>query len=335
MAEQEKMQDEQRAQGEQNAGQEKKVRTAVSRKEFYICVALLLIIIYARTGAILQNQRKMTNTNANNTNFISSRLDAIGGELYNLTDGTDQAGLLDSDVDISTVDWQNKTATLRLMAEPTEYQEGMTVTFFLSCDDGEAIPVVASAGGDYIYTAEQEIPFCEYVRVKVHIRRGDVEQIREIYGLSMADELYPRIDSYPSGIIDQTFGSTEATVGGDYAVEIQAPQWMLQSDKIFEVKNPRVEISVNGRRVKILPMEKQDNSDYYTERYSASIAGSERITLQEGDRISFVFKMEDGSGTKYSYVMEEARQDQQEGYVQEYAATFMEEALADGRLSIE
>ncbi len=333
MAEQEKMQDEQNVQEEQSAGQEKKPRIAVSRKEFYICVALLLILIYARTGAILKNQREMTNTNANNANFISSRLDAMNGVLYNLTDGTDQADLLDSDVDISAVDWQNKTATLRLMAEPTEYQEGMMVTFFLSCDDGKAIPVAASAGEDYIYTAEQEIPFCEYVRVKVHIRRGDVEQIREFYGLSMMDELYPQIDSYPSSIIAQTFGATEATVGGDYAVEIQAPQWMLQNNKTFEVKNPRVEISVNGRRVKTLPMEKQDNSDYYTERYSASIAGSERITLQEGDRISFVFKMEDGSGTKYSYVMEEARQDQQEGYVQEQPATPIEDE--NSRLTIE
>ena len=172
MAEREKMQDEQRVQEEQNAGQKEKVRIAVSRKEFYICVALLLILIYVRTGAILKNQRnEIMRMIANNSNYVSSRLDAIGGELYNLTDGTDQAGLLDSDVDISAVDWQNKTATLRLMAEPAEYQEGMTVTFFLSCDDGEAIPVAASAGEDYIYTAEQEIPFCEYVRVKVHIKR--------------------------------------------------------------------------------------------------------------------------------------------------------------------
>lgn len=333
MAEQEKMQDEQRMQEEQNAGQEKKARTAVSRKEFYICVIVLLVVIYARTGAILKNQREMTNTNANNANFISSRLDAIDGDLYNLTDGTDQAGLLDNDVDISAVDWQNKTATLRLMAEPAEYQEGMTVTFFLTCDDGEAIPVAASAGEDHIYTAEQEIPFCEYVRVKVHIRKGDVEQIREIHGLSMADEMYPQIDAYFSNFTTARKGETRVEVGGELFASVQAPQWMLQKGETFEVKNPRVEIFVEGEKVKTVPLTEQLSSGYYTQEYSASIAGEERINLTNGEHISFVFKMEDGSGTKYSYIMKEGRQDRQEGFLEEQEATAIEDE--NSRLTIE
>ena len=62
----------------------------------------------------------------------------------------------------------------------------------------------------------------------------------------------------------------EATVGGDIDVEVQPSDWMMQKDKSLTLKNPTVEIYVDGKRVQKHKMQAEVADTNFTRYTSVS-----------------------------------------------------------------
>ena len=237
----------------QDEKQEKKKQYPVTRRDFYGCVIILLIAVFLQgmqTRALIRREAQSMNNRCQNIesqmwNSISNIQDGIASSLAEADNP-----FRESSVEIAAADLKAKKVTLRMTAMPKEWKTGDTsLQFYLSCDGGEKIAVDAAAGADHSFTAEKEIPFCEVAAVTAILQRGDTEYPFDLGETSVAGVVYPFFSGDFFGSYSWVAVGKEATVGGDIDVEVQPSDWMMQKDKSLTLKNPTVEIYVDGKRV--------------------------------------------------------------------------------------
>lgn len=237
----------------QDEKQEKKKQYPVTRRDFYGCVIILLIAIFLQgiqTRALIRRgNTQLENSMANRISSVESRIENIPNSIETALLEADNP-FRESSVEIAAADLKAKKVTLRMTAMPKEWKTGDTsLQFYLSCDGGEKIAVDAAAGADHSFTAEKEIPFCEVAAVTAILQRGDTEYPFDLGETSVAGVVYPFFSGDFFGSYSWVAVGKEATVGGDIDVEVQPSDWMMQKDKSLTLKNPTVEIYVDGKRV--------------------------------------------------------------------------------------
>lgn len=218
-----------------------------------------------------------------------------------------------------------------MMATPKEYQNGMTVKFFLSCDGAEPMEVPAAAGKDRAFTAEVKVPFCGEVRATANVKKGDTEVIQNIGVMTIEGQVLPYFNGNWGGSISWLANQKHVTFDGDILVDIQKPDWMIEQKKAFELKNEKVEVYIDGKKVKTIPAEIM-MEDEFTYCYQASVTEENKIQLAEGQEIQFIFKAEDNNGLKYSYEVETGFLTEEDDYIGQEPAT---DVNGGGRLTIE
>lgn len=106
---------------------------------------------------------------------------------------------------------------------------------------------------------------------------------------------------------------------------------MMQKDKSLTLKNPAIEIYVDGKRVQKHKMQAEIDDTDFT-RYTYTI--EKAFKVKEGQYIEVYFKAEDENGLKYTYLVD--RSHVTNGDV-ETAGSVIEAAdsVQEGRLKVE
>ena len=300
---------------EEEQREEKKRKKSVTRLEFYICFAILLILIF-RLGIAMENSTSQLE------NRISNQERNFRDEIGRIPNGIESAlreadnPLRESSLEIVGVDGKGKTATLRMTALPKEYQAGMGMTFFVSCDGKKALAVPAAAGEDRVFMAEVDVPFCGVAEATARVEKGDVESLQTIGGVGIQGEVLPYFSGNASNSVTWNAGQDYATFeGGEIIIDVQAPQWIAER-KEFTLKNKKVELYVDGKKVKTLPVETV-YEDEYSGSYVAVLSAEDKIKLTEGQTIEVFFRAEDENGLKYTYRVDGGTWNLEDGYLPE------------------
>ena len=317
----------------QDEKQEKKKQYPVTRRDFYGCVIILLIAIFLQgiqTRALIRREAQNMNNRCQNIesqmwNSISNIQDGIESSLAEADNP-----LQESSVEIVAADLKAKKVTLRMTAMPKEWKTGDTsLQFYLSCDGGEKIAVDAAAGADHSFTAEKEIPFCEVAAVTAILQRG--EYPFDLGETSVAGVVYPFFSGDFFGSYSWVAVGKEATVGGDIDVEVQPSDWMMQKDKSLTLKNPTVEIYVDGKRVQKHKMQAEVADTNFT-RYTYTI--EKAFKVKAGQYIEVYFKAEDENGLKYTYLVDRSHVTNGDVETAESAVPAAD-SVQEGRLKVE
>ena len=321
----------------QDEKQEKKKQYPVTRRDFYGCVIILLIAIFLQgiqTRALIRREAQSMNNRCQNIesqmrNSISNIQDGIASSLAEADNP-----LQESSVEIVAANLKEKKVTLRMTAMPKEWKTGDTsLKFYLSCDGGEKIAVDAAAGADRSFTAEKEIPFCEVAAVTAILQRGDTEYPSDLGETSVAGAVYPYFSGDFSWSCSWAGGGKEATVDGDITVEVQPSDWMMQEDKSLTLKNPMIEIYVDGKRVqKHKVTDGVDESDPYLTCYTYTI--QKAFQVKEGQYIEVYFKAEDENGLNYTYLVDRSHVTNGDVETAEPAVPAAD-SVQEGRLKVE
>lgn len=321
----------------QDEKQEKKKQYPVTRRDFYGCVIILLIAIFLQgiqTRALIRRgNTQLENSMANRISSVESRIENIPNSIETALLEADNP-FRESSVEIAAADLKAKKVTLRMTAMPKEWKTGDTsLQFYLSCDGGEKIAVDAAAGADHSFTAEKEIPFCEVVAVTAILQRGDMEYPSDLGETSVAGAVYPFFSGDFYSTFTWTGGGSEASVSGNVEVEVQPSDWMMQEDKSLTLKNPTVEIYVDGKRVqKHKVTDGVDEDDPYLTRYTYTI--EKAFKVKEGQYIEVYFKAEDENGLNYTYLVDRSHVTNGDVETAEPAVPAAD-SVQEGRLKVE
>lgn len=316
---------------------EEKPKKYVTRKEFYICFIILLGALAFATFAIEDRINMAQNYVANQVYQTEDRISStINSIPRNIEQGIEDANnpIRESNMEIVDVDLKGRTATIRMTASPKEYVDGMTMKFLVSCDGAEAVEVPATAGNDRVFAAETEVPFCGVASATVHMKKGGTEHIQSVTGVNVENMVLPYFSGNRGGSVTWQASQDFVTFDGDIWVDVSTPEWLMNRDKgaSFDLKDEKMEVYVNGKLHKTLPLEIV-HEDEYTRSYLAYINGENKIKLKNGKEIAFIFKAEDNNGLKYSYAVEKGTWDENNGYIAEEPAWSTDGA--DPRLTIE
>lgn len=319
----------------QDEKQEKKKQYPVTRRDFYGCVIILLIAVFLQgiqTRALIRREAQNMNNRCQNIesqmwNSISNIQDGIASSLAEADNP-----LQESSVEIVAANLKEKKVTLRMTAMPKEWKTGDTsLQFYLSCDGGEKIAVDAAAGADHSFTAEKEIPFCEVAAVTAILQRGDMEYPSDLGETGVSGAVYPFFSGDFYSTFTWTGGGSEASVSGNVEVEVQPSDWMMQKDKGLTLKNPTVEIYVDGKRVQKHKMQAEVADTTFT-RYTYTI--EKAFKVKEGQYIEVYFKAEDENGLKYTYLVDRSHVTNGDVETAEPAVPAAD-SVQEGRLKVE
>lgn len=292
---------------EQKLEKQPKEKKPLTRREFYVCFVLLVVLVFWQSMSIQDRIRQAEN---NTSNAVHQAEDRINSRIGNISDAVAQ-GVEDANnpirsgsLEIAAVDMQAKKVTLRMTATPKEYQKGMMMRFIVSCNDGaEKLTVPAMMGDDRIFTAETEVPFYDTVLATAYLQKGDTEFIREIGSTPIADAVLPTF----YGSITWTSSANQLVFDGDASVDITAPEWMRYGkEKAFSLQDTKAEIYVNGKLYQTLPAECEMESTMEC-RYICHLTEKNKIVLKKAGNVEIFFKAKDQDGLEYSYLVEGGR----------------------------
>lgn len=297
--------------------EEQKEKTYVTRREFYICFLILLAVIFWNSHGV---ESKLEQRIISGSSNASEKLDHITSQIYGFSSEIEEADnpLRKSNMEIVDVDMKGKTATLRLTAMPKEYQEGMGITFFVSCDGAEAVEVSATAGKGRTFTAEVTVPFCGEAMVSANVKKGDTEYLEDMGGVSIEGEVLPSFTGNRSGGCSWNTNDSFMTLDGEIFVDISLPSW-LGNEGTFDLKKEQVEVYIDGKKSKTVPA-KEEIADPFYHSYVASFRETDAIRLERGKTIEFIFRAEDANGLRYRFVVERGFWNGEDGYVAEEPA---------------
>lgn len=299
--------------------QKPKEKKYLTRREFYVCFVLLVVIVFWQSMSIKERIQQAGN---NTTNAVYQAEDRINSRIGSISDAVAQ-GVEDANnpirsgsLEIAAVDMRAQKVTLRMTAMPKEYQKGMTMRFIVSCNDGaEKLTVPATMGDDRIFMAETEIPFYDTVLATAYLQKGDTEFIREIGSTPIADAVLPTFYGNWSGSITWTSSANQLVFEGDASVDITAPEWMQYGDtEDFSLQEERAEVYVNGKLYQTLPVECEMKEPKAC-RYICHLTEKNKIVLKNPGNVEIFFKAKDKDGLEYTYLVEGGRwSGEQQGY---------------------
>ena len=284
----------------QEEQKEEKEKKYVTRKEFRICFVILLAAIAFAAFSINDSIRQSRNEV---TNRIYQTEQQIGNIINNIPRNIEQ-GIEDANnpiregfMELVGVDYETETVTLRMTVQPKEYQDGMTVHFFVSCDGGEAMKVNAAAKEDRTFVAECDVPYCDYAEAKAVLKKGNTEYLKLIGSESIYSQVLPEFyGTFPGSV---SYGNGVHRFNRTVEVRVNAPGWMTE-DGAFVLDNVKAVVEIDGKTVMTVPMEEMDKN-YYSASYVAEL---EEFKLRAGENLVVSFVAEDNSGRKYTYIVE-------------------------------
>lgn len=287
-----------RPEEEQEKG--KKERGGVTRKEFYLCFAILLAVLFWRTGSLAESMQRQEN----NAEYILQRIEDVSAQMYQISDevaqGVEEANapLRECIFEIADVDLRKKTATLRLTAKPKEYRAGATaLRFILTCDEDEPIVIEATVGENRIFMAEKEIPFCDTVSATAVLTIGDAEYIAQMGTQDVASSVYPDFQGFFGGSYQWTGDGTAANVSGMIQVDVTPSEW----EQMLALEDAKAEIYLDGKRIQTIPMEVVEMQEDWAQYFCDT---EKDFRMREGEILEVYFKAEDADGLKYTYLIE-------------------------------
>lgn len=319
----------------QDEKQEKKKQYPVTRRDFYGCVIILLIAIFLQG---MQTRALIRRGNTQLESSMANRISSVESRIGNIPNSIETA-LLEADnpfressVEIVAADLKAKKVTLRMTAMPKEWKRGDTsLKFYLSCDGGEKIAVEAAAGADHSFTAEKEIPFCETAAVTAILQRGDTEYPFALGETSVAGAVYPFFSGDFYSAFTWTGGGSEASVSGNVEVEVEPSDWMMQKGKDLTLKNPTVEIYVDGKRIQKHKMQAEAADTNFT-HYTYTI--EKAFHVKSGQYMETYFKAEDENGLNYTYLVDRSHVTNGDVETAEPAVPAAD-SVQEGRLKVE
>lgn len=284
----------------QEEQKEEKQKKYVTRKEFRICFVILLAAIGFATTAINDSIRQSRNEISGDIYRVEERIsNTVNSIPYNIERGIEDANnpIREGYMELVDVDYENETATLRMTVQPKEYQDGMAVYFFVSCDGNESMKINAAAKEDRTFVAECDVPYCDYAEVKAVLKKGNTEYLKLIGSESIYSQVLPEFQGFFGGSI--SFGSGVHRFNRMVEVRVNAPGWMAENGA-FVLDNVKTIVEIDGKTVMTVPMEETDQH-YYGAAYTVEL---EEFKLREGEELVVSFVAEDNSGRKYTYIVE-------------------------------
>ena len=280
--------------------QEEKEKKYVTRKEFRICFVILLAALAFATFSINDSIRQSRNEISSDIYRVEEQIrNTINNIPYNIEKGIEDANnpISEGYMEMIDVDYDAKTVTLRMTVVPKEYQDGMTVHFFVSCDGNESMKVNAVAQEDRTFIAEYKVPYCDRAEVKAVLRKGNTEYLKLIGSESIYSQIMPEFHgTFPGSV---TYGANVHRFNRTVELRMHAPGWMTE-DGAFVLSNVKTVVEIDGKTVMTVPMEETDR-DYYSASYVAEL---EEFKLRTGEKLKVYCTAEDNSGRKYTYVVE-------------------------------
>ncbi|MBR5816018.1 MAG: hypothetical protein IKY38_01185 [Anaerotignum sp.] len=280
---------------------EEKEKKYVTRKEFRFCFVILLAAIGFATFSINDSIRQSRNETSNAIYMMEERFNnRIDSIPRNIEQGiADANNPIDKGYAVMTdVDYDAKTATLSLSVVPKEYQEGMTVHFFVSCDGNEAMKVNAVAQEDRTFVAECDVPYCERAEVKAVMRKGNTEYLKYIGNESIYDRVYPQGHGMFPGSV--SYGNGVHRFNRMVELQVSAPDWIAGKEE-FALKNVTAVVEIDGKAVMIIPMVEREKY-HYGAYYEVQL---EEFKLREGEKLKVYCTAEDDGGRKYTCIVEQ------------------------------
>jgi len=281
--------------------EEKKPKKYVTRKEFYICFIILLIALAAATFAIDDSINMAKSYVANQVYQMEERISStINSIPRNIEQGIEDANnpIREGYMEMTDVDYEAKTVTLRMTVVPKEYQDGMTVHFFVSYDGNEAMKVEATAKEDRTFIAECEVPYCDHAEVKAVMRKGNTEYLKYVGSESIYSQIMPEFHGIFPGSV--SYGGNEHRFNRTVELHVNAPGWMTENGA-FVLHNVKAVVEIDGKAVMTVSMEEMDRN-YYGADYLAEL---EEFKLKAGQKLKVYCTAEDNHGRKYTYIVEQ------------------------------
>ena len=279
---------------------EEKEKKYVTRKEFRICFVILLAALAFATFSINDSIRQSRNEISSDIYRVEEQIrNTINSIPYNIEKGIEDANnpISEGYMEMIDVDYEAKTVTLRMTVVPKEYQDGMTVHFFVSCDGNESMKVNAVAQEDRTFIAECDLPYCDYAEVKAVLRKGDTEYLKLIGSESIYSQIMPEFHGFFGG--STSFGAGVHRFNRTVELRVYAPDWMTRNS-LFTLKDVTTVVEIDGKTVMTVPMEEQERRYDYA-MYTAEL---EEFKLRAGEKLKVYCMAEDNGGRKYTYVVE-------------------------------
>ncbi|MBR5268946.1 MAG: hypothetical protein IKU21_00395 [Anaerotignum sp.] len=280
---------------------EEKEKKYVTRKEFRICFVILLVAIGFATFSINDSIRQSRNEISGDIYRVDEQIrNSINSIPYNIEKGIEDANnpISEGYMEMVHADYEAKTATLSMTVVPKEYQNGMTVHFFVSCDGNEPVKVNAVAKEDRTFTAECEVPFCESAEVKAVLRKGNTEYLKYLGSESIYYRVYPQGHGMFPGSV--SYGNGVHRFNRTVELQISAPEWMAGREA-FVLKNVTAVVEIDGKTVMSVPMEVRETYPHGA-YYEVQL---EEFKLREGEKLKVYCTAEDDGGRKYTCVVEQ------------------------------
>ncbi|MBQ3568054.1 MAG: hypothetical protein IJA25_03905, partial [Anaerotignum sp.] len=280
--------------------EEKKQKKYVTRKEFYICFIILLIALAAATFAIDDSINMAKSYVANQVYQMEDRISStINSIPRNIEQGIEDANnpISEGYMEMIDVDYEAKNVTLRMTVVPKEYQDGMTVHFFVSCDGNEAMKVEATAKEDRTFIAECEVPYCDHAEVKAVMRKGNTEYLKYVGSESIYSQIMPEFHGFFGG--STSFGAGVHRFNRTVELRVYAPDWMTRNS-LFTLKDVTAVVEIDGKTVMTVPMEELERR-YDHAAYEVQL---EEFKLRTDEKLKVYCTAEDNGGRKYTYIVE-------------------------------
>ena len=282
----------------------KKEKHFVTRREFYICMVILLVVVFWQGNKIsYQIQDKGNEIQNHLQSSLSSQIGDIPNGIEMAMEEADYP-LQEGSVTVVDADRKKKTAMIAIKAVPKTYKDGMTMTFFLACDGKESILIEAERKEDRSFVANKEIPLCQEVEVKAVIRQGDTEQIQLVDRIDgLQDSLYPSIHGNISYSIH--YGSKPTLSFGECQVYFAPPEntaWLEEDTENFQLREAKAEVFCNGKHIEKIPLKRVEDISYESQVYEGT--GTKKFIPKEGDEITVIFKGVARTGVQYQYILE-------------------------------
>lgn len=308
---------------EQEKREQPKTLGNVTRLEFYIGIALVLLFVVVLSLAMeraaerrawdavvrLEDDVSQMKQELNlQTQYLRSDMNRMPDEIER------RQGSVLSWHSMRVIGVNHKAGTIRLelTASPKEYSEGLEGTFYVGRDEIEEYVAPGIFDESHILRAEIELPLCRWVRANVSLREGGSEKRQFLGEMEITESMTtPQFAGrWKEFSHDKQNGKDILT--GVMEVEADFPgEWR---DENTALQDCVLEVEKNGQLLQSVPMEgsTRDTSVFYeAAKYYGRI--QEPVLLEEGCEIAFWFKAVDVNGASYACLLQKGTLDSKTG----------------------
>lgn len=303
---------------QEKRGQQKALGN-VTRLEFYIGIALVLLFVVILSLAMERAAERrawdMVQQLDDRATQTELAMSGLAGEMTNyvlqMAEEMESPFLLQ---DIKVIGVNHKAGTMRVevKARLKEFFNDIKGMFFIYGDGTEKFSVPGILDENWILRAEAELPLCETLYVTAGLRIGGRERLEEIGTLEITESMTtPEFEGRWKEFSHDTQDGKDILTGVMEAEAIFPSEW---ADENTALRDCTLEIEKNGQIIQTVPMEGsvRDTSVFYENaKYYGRI--QEPVLLEEGCEIAFWFRAVDINGASYTCLLQKGTLDSKTG----------------------